>query len=190
MPHAWQVKLDLSPFKDFLIWNIYFISPTDLCSSLEVDEVEIFSLIEEQIPKYKIRADQITTFAGTTNQDFEFVQFPALKIPDNINLGLTSDQIRETLNYFREYSIHSSSNFNSWMRVTTSRENIVTGHNIDSWPPHFTYALINERKEEKRKERREENQFSLTRRLPRNVNWFRCVCVEQVASRTQTNGGG
>lgn len=78
------------------------LSSTDLCSSQEVAEVEIFSLIEEQIPKYKIRADQITSFAGTANQDFEFVQFPALKIPDNINLALTSDQIRETLNYFRK----------------------------------------------------------------------------------------
>ncbi|CRL00359.1 CLUMA_CG013630, isoform B [Clunio marinus] len=73
---------------------------TDLCSNLEIDEVEIFSLIKEHIPKYKIRADNITTFAGTTNQDFEFVQFPALNIPDNIGLGLNPDQIRETLNYF------------------------------------------------------------------------------------------
>lgn len=124
----------------------YLLQP-DLCSSLEVDEVEIFSLIEEQIPKYKIRADHITTFAGTTNQDFEFVQFPALKIPDNINLGLTAIQIRETLNYFRKYSIHSST-FNSWMNKWVSlcnEKKIVTGHNIDSWPPpHFTYALINE----------------------------------------------
>lgn len=84
----------------------YFHPATDLCSSLEVDEVEIFSLIEEQIPKYKIRADNITSFAGTLNQDFEFVQFPALNIPDNIGLGLSSDQIRETLNYFREYYLN------------------------------------------------------------------------------------
>lgn len=75
----------------------------DLCSSQEVDEVEIFSLIEEQIPKYLIRADKITSFAGTSNQDFEFVRFPALNIPETIGLGLSSDQIRETLNYFREY---------------------------------------------------------------------------------------
>lgn len=70
---------------------------------MEVDEVEIFSLIEEQIPKYRIRADNITSFAGTSNQDFEFVQFPALNVPENINLGLTSEQARETLNYFCEY---------------------------------------------------------------------------------------
>jgi hypothetical protein len=75
----------------------------DLCTSLEVDEVEIFSLIEEQIPKYKIRTDKITRFAGTANQDFEFVQFPALNIPANVGLGLNGDQMRETLNYFRKY---------------------------------------------------------------------------------------
>ncbi|CAH1710267.1 unnamed protein product [Chironomus riparius] len=72
---------------------------TDLCSS-DADEVEIFSLIEEQIPKYKVRACKITNFSGTSNQDFEFVKFPALNVPENIGLGLTSDQIRETLNYF------------------------------------------------------------------------------------------
>lgn len=82
---------------------MFFLISKDLCSSLEVDEVEIFSLIEEQIPKYKIRADKIISFAGTSNQDFEFVQFPALNIPETIGLGLSSDQIRETLNYFREY---------------------------------------------------------------------------------------
>ncbi|KAG5676820.1 hypothetical protein PVAND_006627 [Polypedilum vanderplanki] len=74
---------------------------TDL-SSTDIDEVEIFSLIEEQIPKYKVRACKITNFSGTCNQDFEFVKFPALNVPENIGLGLTSEQIRETLNYFRK----------------------------------------------------------------------------------------
>lgn len=64
--------------------------------------MEIFSLIEEQIPKYKIRADRITSFAGTCNQDFEFVPFPALSV-DTAGLGLSPDQTRETLNYFRKY---------------------------------------------------------------------------------------
>lgn len=30
--------------------------------------MEIFSLLEEQIPKYKIRADTLTQFAGYENQ--------------------------------------------------------------------------------------------------------------------------
>lgn len=41
---------------------------TDLCSSEHLPEVEIFSLLEEQIPKYKIRADTLTQFAGYENQ--------------------------------------------------------------------------------------------------------------------------
>jgi hypothetical protein len=39
----------------------------ELCGT-DIDEVEIFSLIEEQIPKYKVRADKITNFSGTSNQ--------------------------------------------------------------------------------------------------------------------------
>lgn len=90
----WQIEINIFPL---------LILTTEICCNVEVDEVEIFSLIEEQIPKYRIRADNITSFAGTSNQDFEFVQFPALNVPENINLGLTSEQARETLNYFCEY---------------------------------------------------------------------------------------
>lgn len=43
-----------------------FIS--DLCSSEHLPEVEIFSLLEEQIPKYKLRADTLTQFAGYQNE--------------------------------------------------------------------------------------------------------------------------
>jgi hypothetical protein len=45
-----------------------FSRSTDLCSSEQLPEVEIFSLLEEQIPKYKIRADCLTEFAGCENQ--------------------------------------------------------------------------------------------------------------------------
>lgn len=40
----------------------------DLCSSEHLPEIEIFSLLEEQIPKYKIRADTLTQFTGYENQ--------------------------------------------------------------------------------------------------------------------------
>lgn len=40
----------------------------DLCSSEHLPEVEIFSLLEEQIPKYKLRADTLTQFAGYQNE--------------------------------------------------------------------------------------------------------------------------
>ena len=36
----------------------------DLCSSNNVSEVEIISLIGETIPRYKLRADRLTAFAG------------------------------------------------------------------------------------------------------------------------------
>lgn len=73
---------------------------TEVCSAEDLPEVEIFSLLEEQIPRYKIRADTTTTFGGYENQDW-FVQYPALPIPTE-GLGLTTEQTREALNYFRK----------------------------------------------------------------------------------------
>lgn len=52
----------------FLNLFLYFYFCADLCSSECLDEVEIFSLLEEQIPKYKIRADTLTQFSGYENQ--------------------------------------------------------------------------------------------------------------------------
>lgn len=79
---------------------------TDLCSSENLPEVEIFSLLEEQIPKYKIRNDFLTDFAGYANEDW-FVPAPALPIPVE-GLGLTKEQTRECLNYFRKSLISLS----------------------------------------------------------------------------------
>ncbi|KAL9692386.1 hypothetical protein quinque_015825 [Culex quinquefasciatus] len=71
---------------------------TEVCSADNLPEVEIFSLLEEQIPKYRIRADTTTTFGGYENQDW-FVNYPALPIPQD-GLGLSAEQTREALNYF------------------------------------------------------------------------------------------
>ncbi|XP_021702516.1 trafficking kinesin-binding protein milt isoform X3 [Aedes aegypti] len=71
---------------------------TEVCSSDNLPEVELFSLLEEQIPRYKVRADTTTTFGGYENQDW-FVNYPALPIPQE-GLGLTTEQTREALNYF------------------------------------------------------------------------------------------
>ncbi|XP_063225295.1 trafficking kinesin-binding protein milt isoform X3 [Bacillus rossius redtenbacheri] len=71
---------------------------TEVCSGEELPEVEIISLLEEQIPRYRLRADTLTQFTGYENQDW-FVPSPALK-PEEADLDLTPDQIRETLNYF------------------------------------------------------------------------------------------
>lgn len=48
------------------LFHYYFL--IDLCSSDHLPEVEIFSLLEEQIPKYKLRADTLTQFAGYQNE--------------------------------------------------------------------------------------------------------------------------
>ncbi|KAH8329190.1 hypothetical protein KR074_005554 [Drosophila pseudoananassae] len=74
---------------------------TELCSSENLPEVEIFSLLEEQIPKYKVRNDFLTNFSGYANEDW-FVPAPALPIPAE-GLGLTKEQTRECLNYFRKF---------------------------------------------------------------------------------------
>lgn len=71
---------------------------TDICNSDNLPEVEIFSLLEEKIPKYKVRSDVLTDFTGYSNEDW-FIPAPALKLPVE-GLGLTKDQTRETLNYF------------------------------------------------------------------------------------------
>lgn len=46
----------------------FSITFSDLCSSDHLPEVEIFSLLEEQIPKYRLRADTLTQFAGYQNE--------------------------------------------------------------------------------------------------------------------------
>lgn len=44
---------------------------SELCSSESLPEVEIISLLEEQIPRYKLRADTLTKFGGK----FSFFKF-------------------------------------------------------------------------------------------------------------------
>ncbi|CAH1789722.1 unnamed protein product, partial [Owenia fusiformis] len=69
---------------------------TDVCNSGDLPEVEIVSLVEEQIPKYKLRADTLTEFGGYNNEDW--IQTPVLQ--QDIDLDLTHDQIDATLQYF------------------------------------------------------------------------------------------
>jgi len=71
---------------------------TDVCSGGELPEVEIISLLEEQIPRYRLRADTLTQFTGYENEDW-YIPSPALK-PEDVDLNLSPDQIREALNYF------------------------------------------------------------------------------------------
>ncbi|XP_075068570.1 trafficking kinesin-binding protein 1 isoform X3 [Mixophyes fleayi] len=65
----------------------------NVCNSTDLPEVEIISLLEEQLPHYKLRAD---TIYGYEHDDW--LQTPLIS-PD-ANIDLTTEQIEETLKYF------------------------------------------------------------------------------------------
>ncbi|XP_073667152.1 trafficking kinesin-binding protein 1-like [Tursiops truncatus] len=69
-------------------------SSRDVCNSTDLPEVEIISLLEEQLPHYKLRAD---TIYGYDHDDW--LHTPLIS-PD-ANIDLTTEQIEETLKYFR-----------------------------------------------------------------------------------------
>uniref|UniRef100_A0A8C2VUG6 Trafficking kinesin protein 1 n=1 Tax=Chinchilla lanigera TaxID=34839 RepID=A0A8C2VUG6_CHILA len=69
------------------------IGPVDVCNSTNLPEVEIISLLEEQLPHYKLRAD---TIYGYDHDDW--LHTPLIS-PD-ANIDLTTEQIEETLKYF------------------------------------------------------------------------------------------
>ncbi|CAL8069257.1 unnamed protein product [Orchesella dallaii] len=64
------------------------------------DEVEIVSLLEEQIPRYKLRADTITQFSGYANEDFVGIPYPVLTDYSPV----TPEQAYLTLGYFCEWN--------------------------------------------------------------------------------------
>ncbi|XP_056439456.1 trafficking kinesin-binding protein 1-like [Gadus chalcogrammus] len=66
---------------------------TDVCNSTDLPEFEIISLLEEQLPVYRLRAD---TVYGYDNDDWLHTPLIA---PD-ARLDLTAEQIEETLKYF------------------------------------------------------------------------------------------
>lgn len=70
----------------------------DVCNSTNLPEVEIISLLEEQLPHYKLRAD---TIYGYDHDDW--LHTPLIS-PD-ANIDLTTEQIEETLKYFRKSKI-------------------------------------------------------------------------------------
>lgn len=61
-------------------------------------EVELVSLIEEQLPRYRLRADTLTEFGGYDKEDWAIIPSPCLPSPEN--LDLPPELIQETLNYF------------------------------------------------------------------------------------------
>uniref|UniRef100_A0A3B4T778 Trafficking kinesin protein 1 n=1 Tax=Seriola dumerili TaxID=41447 RepID=A0A3B4T778_SERDU len=69
------------------------LSPSDVCNSTDLPEFEIISLLEEQLPVYRLRAD---TVYGYDHDDWLHTPLVA---PD-ARLDLTTEQIEETLKYF------------------------------------------------------------------------------------------
>lgn len=67
---------------------------TEVHRTESVSEVELISLVGEQIPRYRLRADTITDFTGYDNRDFNAVAAHD-ELPD-----LSPELIEETLKYF------------------------------------------------------------------------------------------
>lgn len=67
-----------------------------MCNSTDLPEFEIISLLEEQLPVYRLRAD---TVYGYDHDDWLHTPLVA---PD-ARLDLTTEQIDETLKYFCEF---------------------------------------------------------------------------------------
>ncbi|XP_068220882.1 trafficking kinesin-binding protein 1 isoform X2 [Palaemon carinicauda] len=70
---------------------------TDVCTTENVAEVELISLVQEQIPRYILRADTVTEFSGYDNADWG-VTFPALK-EEEVE-ALSPEQAEGALAYF------------------------------------------------------------------------------------------
>ncbi|MEQ2268815.1 hypothetical protein XENORESO_015810, partial [Xenotaenia resolanae] len=66
---------------------------TDVCNTTDLPELEIISLLEEQLPVYKLRADTIFGY----DQD-DWLHTPLVD-PDS-SIDLTNEQIEETFKYF------------------------------------------------------------------------------------------
>jgi len=67
--------------------------------------------VEEQLPRYSLRADALTDFAGYSNADW--IQTPCLKLDEDFSFS--PEFVKETLQYFgnggqiyQQISVHSS----------------------------------------------------------------------------------
>ncbi|KAK2723938.1 hypothetical protein QYM36_002322 [Artemia franciscana] len=71
---------------------------TDIRTESHIPEVELISLLEEQLPQYKLRADTLTDFAGYKEADW-FIPPPITRV-NKQGVIFTDEQIRQILNYF------------------------------------------------------------------------------------------
>lgn len=80
-----------------------------MCNSTDLPEFEIISLLEEQLPVYRLRADTVYGY----DQD-DWLHTP-LVAPDT-RFDLTTEQIEETLKYFCK-SCYSSVHTQHWLSL-------------------------------------------------------------------------
>ncbi|XP_047737920.1 trafficking kinesin-binding protein 1 isoform X2 [Hyalella azteca] len=74
---------------------------TDVHQSEHLAEVEIISLVQEQIPSYRLRADPAAAAAGCSRDSWGgIVPFPALEAEDGASSPLSPEQAEATLQYF------------------------------------------------------------------------------------------
>jgi len=69
----------------------------DLCYHEGESEVHLISLLEERIPRYTLRADTMTNFAGYENEDWT-IRTPCL--PSDLDSDLSIEVMEDTLKYF------------------------------------------------------------------------------------------
>lgn len=69
---------------------------SDVCNSTDLPEFEIISLLEEQLPVYRLRADTVYGY------DLDDWLHTPLVAPD-ARLDLSTEQIEETLKYFCKF---------------------------------------------------------------------------------------
>jgi len=72
----------------------------ELCQQNSIDtlpQVDLVSLVEEQLPRYRLRADALTDFTGYSNADWT-IQTPCLKLDEDFSFS--PEFVEETLKYF------------------------------------------------------------------------------------------
>jgi len=72
-----------------------------VCNRANEEQIEVLSLVNEQIPRYRLRADSVTDFTGYGHSDI----FQATEVIDE-DVDLSPGQIGETLKYFEYIFLH------------------------------------------------------------------------------------
>lgn len=79
---------------------------TDVCTSDQLPEIELVSILTESLPSYKLRANTITDFSSYNTQDWGVAQPPLIQAQD---LQLSLEQISEVFKYFCKLKLRCDS---------------------------------------------------------------------------------